>query len=101
MSELKRASARLEQAVERLNKALANGHAATPDALATAGAMAAVEHERDSLRADVEALRSERVRLARALEDARQRQLAACQANEAVAERLDDAIGSLRAILGV
>lgn len=102
MSELKRASARLEQAVDRLDEALANGHdAATQDAPATVGAMSAVEHERDSLRADVEALRSERARLARALEEARQRQLAARQANEAVAERLDDAIGSLRTILGV
>ena len=57
--------------------------------------------ERDSLHADLDALRLERAQLARALADARQHQAATRQANEAVAERLDDAIGSLRVILGV
>ena len=103
MSDLKKASARLERAVDRLDKALANGHASAEGTHApvTASAMAAVEGERDTLRADVAGLRSERARLARAVDDARQRQDAARQANEAVAERLDDAIGSLRTILGV
>ena len=103
MSDLKKASARLEQAVDRLDKALANGHlqAGSAHDRAPAGAIAEVERERDALRADVEGLRSERARLALALEDARERQAAARQTNEAVAERLDDAIGSLRAILGV
>ena len=103
MSNLKKASARLKQAVDRLDKALADGHpsAKGTHAPVTASAMAAVEGERDTLRTDVASLRSERARLARALDDARQRQAAARQANEAVAERLDDAIGSLRVILGV
>ena len=101
MSELKKASARLEQAVDRLDKALANGQSAKQDAPALASAITAVERERDTLRADFEALRVERARLARALTDSRERQAATRQANEAVAERLDDAIGSLRAILGV
>ena len=103
MSELKKASARLEQAVERLDKALANGRPSARDARspALASTIAAVERERDSLRADLDALRLERAQLAQALGDARERQAAARQANEAVAERLDDAIGSLRVILGV
>ena len=103
MSELKKASDRLEQAVDRLDKALANGQSLGEDAHAPAlaSAISAVERERDGLRADLETLRVERARLARALTDARERQAATRQANEAVAERLDDAIGSLRAILGV
>ena len=103
MSELKKASDRLEQAVNRLDKALANGQLPEEDAHAPAlaSAISAVERERDGLRADLENLRVERARLARALTDARERQATTRQANEAVAERLDDAIGSLRAILGV
>ena len=103
MSDLKKASDRLEQAVDRLDKALANGQPLAQDAPAPALAseIAAVERERDSLRADLESLRVERARLARALTEATERQAATRQANEAVAERLDDAIGSLRGILGV
>ena len=103
MSELKKASDRLEQAIERLDKALANGRQSADDArtLALASTIAAVERERDSLRVAVAALTLERAQLAQALADARERQAAARQANEAVAERLDDAIGSLRVILGV
>ena len=103
MSELKKASDRLEQAIERLDKALANGRQSADDAhtLALASTIATVERERDSLRVDVDALKLERAQLAQALADARERQAAARQANEAVAERLDDAIGSLRVILGV
>ena len=103
MSDLKKASDRLGQAVDRLDEALANGQLSQQGAHAPllASEMAAVERERDSLRADLEALRVERARLSRALVDARERQAATRQANEAVAERLDDAIGSLRAILGV
>ena len=103
MSELKKASDRLEQAVDRLDKALANGQLPGEDAHAPAlaSAISAVERERDGLRADLENLRVERARLARAVTDARERQATTRQANEAVAERLDDAIGSLRAILGV
>ena len=103
MSELKKASDRLEQAVDRLDEALANGQLAGQDAHAPALAseIAAIERERDSLRVDLEALRVERARLTRALTEATERQAATRQANEAVAERLDDAIGSLRGILGV
>ena len=103
MSELKKASDRLEQAVDRLDQALANGQLVGQDADAPASAVeiAAVERERDSLRVDLEALRVERARLTRALTEATERQAATRQANEAVAERLDDAIGSLRGILGV
>ena len=103
MSELKKASDRLEQAVDRLDKALANGQplGQDADAPALASAIAAVERERDLLRADLDALKLERGRLTRELTEARDRQAATRQANEAVAERLDDAIGSLRAILGV
>ena len=103
MSDLKKASDRLEQAVDRLDKALANGQASGQDAHAPALARAitAVERERDTLLADLEALRVERTRLTRALAEATERQAATRQANEAVAERLDDAIGSLRGILGV
>jgi len=102
MSELKKASDRLEQAVDRLDAALANGNlpAQRERPPAMANAIAAAERERDSLLADLEALRLERARLARALVEARESQTAARQTNEAVAERLDDAIGSLRAILG-
>ena len=102
MSELKKASDRLERAVERLDKALANGRLSARDAhaAALASAIANVERERDALRADLDALRLERAQLAQALADAREQQAASRQANEAVAERLDDAIGSLRAILG-
>ena len=103
MSELKKASDRLEQAVDRLDRALANGQPLEQDANAPAlaSAIATVERERDSLRADLESLRIERARLTRALTEASERQVATRQANEAVAERLDDAIGSLRGILGV
>ena len=103
MSELKKASDRLGQAIERLDKALANGRQSAEDArtLALASSIATVERERDSLRVDVDALKLERAQLAQALAAARERQAAARQANEAVAERLDDAIGSLRVILGV
>ena len=103
MSELKKASDRLERAIERLDKALANGRPTAEDARspALASTIAAVERERASLRADVDALKLERAQLAQALADARERQAATRQANEAVAERLDDAIGSLRVILGV
>ncbi len=103
MSEMKRASDRLEQAVDRLDQALANGQSAGQGEHAPALAIeiAAVERERDSLRVDLEALRVERARLTRALTEATERQAATRQANEAVAERLDDAIGSLRGILGV
>ena len=103
MSDLKKASDRLEQAVDRLDRALANGQPLGQDANAPAlaSAIATVERERDSLRADLESLRIERARLTRALTEASERQAATRQANEAVAERLDDAIGSLRGILGV
>ena len=103
MYELKKASARLERAVERLDEVLANGHPSADDENGPMmeSAIAAAERERDSMRADLDSLRSERARLVRALEDARERQAATRQTNEAVAERLDDAIGSLRAILGV
>ena len=103
MPELKKASDRLEQAVDRLDKALANGQSSRRNVreLALASEIAAVQRERDSLRADFEDLRVERARLARALTDATERQAATRQANEAVAERLDDAIGSLRGILRV
>ena len=99
----KKASDRLEQAVDRLDKALANGQPLGQDAHAPALAseIAAIERERDSLRVDLESLRVERARLTRALTDAKEHQAATRQANEAVAERLDDAIGSLRGILGV
>ena len=103
MSDLKKASVRLERAVDRLDRALADGHPSAQDARppAVAGAIAAVERERDSLRADLQTLRLEQAHLTRALEEARQRHVATRQTNEAVAERLDDAIGSLRAILRV
>ena len=59
MSELKKASDRLERAVERLDKALANGRPSARDAHtpALASTIAAVERERDSLHADIDALR--------------------------------------------
>ena len=103
MSDLKKTSARLERAVDRLDKALANGQAPAWNAHkpAMTSAIAAVERERDSLRADVDALRSEQARLTKALEDAQAHQAAARRADHAVAERLDDAIDSLRVILGV
>ena len=103
MSELKKASDRLERAIERLDKALANDRPSARDshAAALASTVAAVERERDSLRANLDAFRLERAQLAKSLADARERQAATRQANEAVAERLDDAIGSLRVILGV
>ncbi len=63
--------------------------------------MAAVERERDSLRADLETLKSEQARLNEALKDARENYAAMRVVNEAVAGRLDDAIGKLRAILEV
>ena len=103
MSKLKKASARLEKAVDRLDAALETSQqrALQERLRAMEGALAAVERERDSLRADLENLKADQRRLNEALKDAQENYAAMQVVNEAVAGRLDNAIGELRTILEV
>jgi hypothetical protein len=60
----------------------------------------ATERERDSLEADLEAFKGDQRKLSVALREAQENYAATQVVNEAVAGRLDDAIGELKTLLG-
>ena len=101
MSRLEEASARLDQAVKRLDAALNGSRQQSQkerlDSLA--GSLAVVERERDTLRADLDSLKVDQTRLNGALKNAQENYAAMQVVNEAVAGRLDNAISELRTLL--
>jgi septal ring factor EnvC (AmiA/AmiB activator) len=102
MSKLEDASARLDQALDRLDEVLGKAPrkkleeriGMLEESLSTTGS------ERDRLRAELAALKADQQKLGGALRDSQENYAAMQVVNEAVAGRLDDAIGSLKALLG-
>lgn len=102
MSKLEEASVRLEQAVGRLSAILDNGGR---DGVATRLAdlsdnLTAAKQERDTLKSDVRALKSDQQKLNLALREAQENYAALKVVHQAVAGRLDGAIGELKNLLG-
>lgn len=102
MSKLEEASVRLEKAVGRLSEALGNGGGGgVANRLADlTDSLASAEHERDTLKSDVLALKNDQHKLNAALREAQENYAALKVVHQAVAGRLDGAIGELRNLLG-
>lgn len=102
MSKLEEASARLDQALDRLDEVL--GKAPRKKLEERIGALEAslsvTGSERDRLRTELAALKADQQKLGSALRDSQENYAATQVVNEAVAGRLDNAIGSLKALLG-
>jgi hypothetical protein len=101
MPNLDESVARLGSAVEKLTRALENGAAKGGDGQANglAESLSAVQRERDKLHADLEKLRAEHRKSGAALRDAQESYAAMQVVSEAVAGRLDGAIGELKVLL--
>ncbi len=101
MSRLREASDRLDRAIARLGTALDNrDDPSLQDRIdALEASLATVERERNTLRTDLDNLKSDQTRLNTALKDAQENYAAMQVVNEAVAGRLDGAIGTLRALM--
>ena len=101
MGKLEKASTRLQMAVERLDKVLSGtaGDSLAGQVSNLSTSLASAEGERDSLRADLDGLRAEHDKLHKALREAQENYAAMQVVNEAVAGRLDGAIGGLRKML--
>lgn len=101
MAKLEEAAGRLDKALNRLGAAVETqrqrcrslGLRPAPEQLA------AVEHERDNLRAELERLRVDHRKLSAALHEAQENYAAAQVVNEAVAGRLDITIGQIKSML--
>jgi len=102
MSKLEEASARLDQALDRLDEVLGKAPrkkleeriGSLEDSLSVTGS------ERDRLRSELTGLKTDQQKLGSALRDSQENYAAMQVVNEAVAGRLDEAIGSLKALLG-
>jgi len=101
MGKLEEASARLQTAVERLDKVLSNGDGdnIVGRVSTLSDALSAVEGERDSLKSDLNELQTEQNRLHRALREAQENYAAMQVVSEAVAGRIDGTIGGLQKML--
>jgi len=101
MGKLEDASARLQTAVERLDKVLSNGNGdnIVGRVSTLSDALSAVEGERDSLKTDLDGLQTEQNRLHHALREAQENYAAMQVVSEAVAGRIDGTIGGLQKIL--
>jgi hypothetical protein len=101
MPNLDESVARLGRAVEQLTRALENGSAKGADGPAggLAESLRAVQKERDGLHAGLESLRAEHRKSGTALREAQENYAAMQVVSEAVAGRLDGAIGELKILL--
>lgn len=101
MPNLDKSVTRLGKAVEQLTRALENGSAkgAAGQASGLAESLRTVQQERDGLNADLETLRAEHRKSGAALRDAQENYAAMQVVSEAVAGRLDSAIGELKTLL--
>lgn len=101
MVKLEDASARLQTAVERLDKVLSNGAGdnIVGRVSTLSDTLSAVEGERDSLKTDLDGLQTEQNRLHRALREAQENYAAMQVVSEAVAGRIDGTIGGLQKML--
>ena len=101
MPNLDKSVTRLGKAVEQLTRALENG-SAKGGAGQTGGlaeSLRTVQQERDGLNADLESLRAEHRKSGAVLRDAQENYAAMQVVSEAVAGRLDSAIGELKTLL--
>ena len=101
MATLDEARTRLEKAVEQLDGAITaslQGNGGDSPA-ARAAAMEKLESERDELKRNTDALRADHDKLSTALREAQENYAAAQVVNEAVAGRLDEALGRLKTML--
>ncbi|MBT3628920.1 MAG: hypothetical protein HOM52_13010 [Rhodospirillaceae bacterium] len=101
MPNLDEAVAHLGRAVEQLTRALENG-AGNGDAEQAGGlaeSLRVVQKDRDELHGELESLRAEQRKSGAALRDAQEHYAAMQVVSEAVAGRLDGAIGELRILL--
>ena len=101
MPNLDESVARLGKAVEQLTRTLENGanKGGAGQASGLAESLATVQQERDGLHADLESLRAEHRKSGAALCDAQENYAAMQVVSEAVAGRLDGAIGELKILL--
>ena len=101
MPNLDESVARLGKAVEQLTRTLKNGanKGGAGQASGLAESLATVQQERDGLHADLESLRAEHRKSGAALRDAQENYAAMQVVSEAVAGRLDGAIGELKILL--
>jgi flagellar export protein FliJ len=102
MSKLETAQRRLDQAVRRLEAALARRMGPPGDAAALAEyerVLAQLGGERDHLASDLEGLRGECDRLSIALSEAQRERQALRQVTEQVASRLDGSIAEIDRLL--
>ena len=101
MPHLDEAVAHLGKAVEQLTRALENesgkGGAGPADGLAVS--LRVVQQERDDLHGELESLRADHSKTGAALHDAQENYAAMQVVSEAVAGRLDGAIGELKTLL--
>ena len=100
MGKLEEASARLQAAVERLDKVLSgSSDSMAAQVSSLSSALETTENERDSLKSDLAGLRTEHDKLHKALREAQENYAAMQVVNEAVAGRIDGAIGGLQRML--
>jgi|GEM_PF-1886259 hypothetical protein len=101
MPNLDESVARLGRAVEKLTRALENGSAKSGSGSANglAESLRTIQKERDGLHTDLESLRTEHRKSGSALRDAQENYAAMQVVSEAVAGRLDGAIGELKTLL--
>ncbi len=102
MATLEEARTRLEIAVDRLDGAITKSliKAEGDDSAVQREAIAKLESERDALRSSLESLRADHEKLSAALRDAQENYAATQVVNEAVAGRLDAALGQVKQVLG-
>ena len=101
MPNLEEAVAHLGRAVEQLTRALENGsgNGSAEQAGGLAESLRVVQKDRDELTAAFETMRAEQRKSGAALHDAQENYAAMQVVSEAVAGRLDGAIGDLRILL--
>jgi len=101
MPSLDESVARLGRAVEQLTRALESGasKAGGGQASGLAESLRIVQKERDDIHRDLETLRAEHRKSASILRDAQENYAAMQVVSEAVAGRLDGAIGDLKVLL--
>ena len=101
MATLEEARLRLEGAVVRLDEAITESleKAGRDDPATQSDAIAKLESERGELRASLDSLRADHEKLSVALRGAHENYAAAQVVKEAVADRLDAAVGQIKRVL--
>ena len=101
MPNLEEAVDHLGKAVEQLTRALENGsgNGSTEQAGGLAESLRVVQKDRDDLTSKLESVRAEQRKSGAALREAQEHYAAMQVVSEAVAGRLDGAIGELRSLL--